>query len=132
RYASCVPREALPHQLRLLGAQARLWAVTGRPLDALRRQEEVARTWWDAFDAAPISFPLTEWYRLSGACHNRDSFDRAEAFRSELLRAAALTGDSPAYVQLARCKGGLQLHSLSEDELLSDLQRLLDSRLPDH
>ena len=132
RYASCEPREAFPHQLRLLGAEARLWAVTGRPVEALRRQEEVARTWWDAFDAAPISFSLTEWYRLSGACEDRASFGRAEIFRSELLRAADLVGDSRAYVQLARCKAGLQLHTLSDDELLSDLKKLLDHRLPDH
>src|SRR5262249_29901555 len=71
RFANCEPKEAFSSQLGLLGAEARLWSVSGRPREALRRQEEIARAYWDAFDANPISYPLTEWYRLSGTCDDR-------------------------------------------------------------
>jgi hypothetical protein len=132
RYANTEPREAFPHQLRLLGAQARLWAVTGQPQEALRRQEAIAQAWWAAFDGASTSFPLTEWFRLSGACGNEASFDRADALHKELLRSAALTGHSPRYIELARAKAGLELDTVPQDHLEQAFAGLRSPLVPDH
>jgi hypothetical protein len=131
RYAAIDPREAFPDQLRLLGAEARLWAVTGRHRDALARQEAIAGAWWDAFDAASMSFQLSEWFRLSGACGDRESFERADALYAEVSGVIGLPGYGNLYVRLARTKGAIRLQARPPEELIEALLALHDRRVPD-
>jgi hypothetical protein len=96
--------DAHPMQLRLEGALARLWAVTGRPVDALKLQEQLARAYFDSLLYSDVSFPLAEWFRLSGAVKDEAAFERAERMRLALLAVGGLGLHGSVYVELARCK----------------------------
>jgi hypothetical protein len=102
-------REAFVGQLRLAGARARLRAVTGRPLEALTEQEQIATTLFDALRYEDVSYNLSEWFRLAGACSDADAWRRAEALRAELETVGGLGLEGSPYIDLARAKGAVML-----------------------
>ena len=92
--ATQVPNDlgaAFVPQLQLAGALARLWAVTGRAVDALEMQQRVARAFVATFEDAQVSFQLSEWFRLSGALGDAEAFARAETFLAKLDATGGLT-----------------------------------------
>lgn len=95
-------RDAHVMQLRVEGALARLWAVTGRQEDALRRQEELAHAFADCMLYEEVSFPLAEWFRLAGAIGDRASFDRAEELRCAVELGGGLGQNGVPFVELCR------------------------------
>jgi hypothetical protein len=120
-------------QLRLEGALARLWAVTGRHREALERQEQLARTYFDSLLYADTSFPLTEWYRLSGVAGDDAAFDRAEQMRAALETAGGLGLYGSAYVDLARCKALALLRRDRSAPIFGTLNDLMHARrAPEH
>jgi len=132
RYAPVEPSEAYPEQLRLLGAEARLWSVTGKQLDALRRQESVTQACWRAFDASSISYSLSEWFRLAAACEDPLSVERAERLYQEVKAVAGFSEDSESYVQLSRARAALRFNRLDSSETWATLVALRKPRVPRH
>jgi len=125
--------DAHPMQLRLEGALARLWAVTGHPREALERQEQLARVYFDSMLYADVSFPLAEWYRLSGVAGDGAAFERAERMRAAVETVGGFGLHGSVYVELARCKALALLHpdrSASARATLSELAQ--DFRAPEH
>ena len=126
-------RSAYQPQLRLLGALARLWAVTGRPREALELQERLARAFFDAFEYGEMSFQFSEWFRLSGAVEDRDAFETADQLYQRVLTLGAFgIGGSP-FVELARAKAMVMLRIALDDEPVRVLERLATaSEVPHH
>lgn len=120
-------------QLRLEGALARLQAVTGRPGDALIRQEELARVYFDCLLYSEISFPLAEWYRLSGIVGDRAAFGRADQMKAAVESAGGFGLHGSVYVQLSRCKASVLLHHGQNVLVEEGLTQLADDRrAPEH
>ncbi len=71
--------EAATEHLHVLGALARLDAVTGAPDQALERQRQIAHAFVEACLPQETSFSLCEWYRLAGALGRE--LDEADDFR---------------------------------------------------
>jgi hypothetical protein len=124
--------DAYPAQLRLLGALARLRALTGRAGDALALQQQLAAVLFDSFEHQATSHQVSEWYRLAGACRDGDAFDRAQVFDASVESVGGYGGDGPYYVRLARAKGALLLGREAPGEVVDDLRKLADGRAPDH
>lgn len=120
------------------GARARLLAVTGHPTEALELDERLARAWADRLEYDHISFPLSEWYRLSGALSvievtddDKDrvaAYNRAEQMREWLSTRVGFEAQSAAYVHLARARAQVEMSGvrvgLTKANL--DLQSLLE------
>ncbi len=102
-------REGHPMAWRLEGAYARLLSVTGHVAEALERQEQLARNYADNLLHRDISFPLAEWYRLSGVLRDEAAFERAEALLAEVEPAGALGVHGSIYVELTRARAALQV-----------------------
>ena len=120
-------------QLAVRGALARLYAVTGRPAEALRMQEETAQAFVEAFDDENVSHSLAEWYRLAGACRDRESFDRAESCRTTVIARGGLDVTGTPYVVLSRCRASILLGLASGKGIETDLERMqADEDLPEH
>lgn len=77
--------DAFPADLELLGATARLLAVTGQPTEALARQLEAARGWAIRSGEVGLSFPLAEGYRLAVGLADGAAFAALEALHAEGL-----------------------------------------------
>ncbi|MDP3719500.1 MAG: hypothetical protein Q8T13_17195 [Acidobacteriota bacterium] len=114
-------RDGQVMQLRVEGAIARLWAVTGRAADALARQEELACAYFDSLLYDEVSFPLAEWFRLSGALGDCESFYRAEVLRSAVEAVGGLGLDGSAYVELSHARAWCLLRTVGRE---IGLQRL--------
>jgi hypothetical protein len=108
----------------LLGALARLWAVTGRPQLALQLQQEAARGFFERQAIDSASYPLSEWYRLAGALGNRDAFAQAEEMRDRVEGRGGLGFDGNAYVTLSRARACVALGNADGaiEEALADLR----------
>lgn len=125
--------DAFPPHLKLQGALARLLAVTGRESEALRLQEDAAIGFLERLADEDISFPLSEWYRLSGALGDVDAFLRAEEFLEKIETRLQFTPEGRPYVDLARCKAMVLLGQTLGGEPGRTLERLGgDARLPSH
>ncbi|BCS35447.1 hypothetical protein TBR22_A46740 [Luteitalea sp. TBR-22] len=109
RFAQPDLHEGHPMAWRVEGARARLLAVTGRPIEALRRQEALARTYYEALLYRDISFPLAEWFRLAGATGDHDAFARADAMLASILPLGPFGFQGQAYIDLARSRAALAL-----------------------
>jgi hypothetical protein len=132
-YLPADERSAFQSQLRMLGALARLWAVTGRPREALDLQERIARAFFDAFEYSDLSFQFSEWFRLSGALADRGSFDRAEELYRHMLTLGAFGLDGSVYVDLARARGMVMLGAAQADDVAALFERLATSaEVPEH
>jgi len=127
-----VVTEAHAMQLRLEGALARLWAVTGRPLDALKLQEELARAYFDSLLYSDVSFPLAEWFRLSGVVGDQGSFDRADKMRAAVDAVGGFGLHGSVYVDLARCKALSCLHPIDGTVIATFSKIAHESRAPQH
>ncbi len=122
--------DAFPVQLKLAGARARCLAVNGRPREALEAQEEIARATVGALLDEEASYPLAEWFRLTGACGDAASRDRAEQVFRQIAERGALEGGR-AYVELSRARALVALGPAQD--ALEPLQGLAaDARLPKH
>ena len=107
-----VPKDlgsAFVPQLQLAGALARLWAVTGRPAEALEMQQRVARAFVATFEDGQVSFQLSEWFRLAGALGDTEAFERAEAFCTRLDATGGLSAAGAPYVKLAQARARIEL-----------------------
>jgi hypothetical protein len=130
-----VPKDlgaAFVPQLQLAGALARLWAVTGRPAEALEMQQRVARAFVATFEDGQVSFQLSEWFRLSGALGDAEAFARAEAFCTKVDATGGLSASGAPYVTLARARARIEL-GLSDAETRDRLDALSrDLSVPAH
>jgi hypothetical protein len=96
-------------QLKLAGALARLWAVTGRAAEALDLQQRVARAFVAIFEESEVSFQLSEWFRLAGALGDAEAFERAEAFLARLEATGGVSAAGRPYLELARARAAVDL-----------------------
>lgn len=117
--------------LRLHGALARLWAVTGRAQQALDRAEESTTAWLARRLPHDAAYPLAVWLRLAGALRDTAALGRARAARLQIDAAVELS--EPAYLDLAEAQGALALgDDESADALLRKIDPIGNARLPDH
>ncbi len=126
-----VEDSSLP-ELRLRGALARLWAVTGRTVDALARQERLAQACDAIYADQDVAYPLAEWARLAGALRDAPSLRRALAFHDRMLGTGGYRGLGPRYVELALVRGRLLVNP--DDAEARGIARQIgcDATLPDH
>lgn len=101
-------RDAFPADLRTLGARARLWAVAGRPEDALGAQAELTSAWIARGQLTQTTYTLSEWFRLAGALEDGDAFDAASRAQARVEFEADLGGGA-VYVALARALAAARL-----------------------
>lgn len=118
------PREATPAQRKVVGALARLYAVTGRHTEALQMQEALATASADSFDEENVSHPLAEWFRLSGDCWAVDAFKRADRLLAHLRLHGGLDRVGASFVDLARCRATVVLALPRREETRRCLDRL--------
>jgi hypothetical protein len=102
--------EAFVPRLKLWSARARLMAVTGRPEEALRLQEELAQAFLARLEYEEVSYQLTEWYRLAGALEDRQAFTRAREVHARVVRLGGLGFTGSRYVDLALARARLPRH----------------------
>lgn len=124
-------REAFPTHLRLSGALGRLLAFTGRLGEGLALQREAAQGWWDRMAPAESSYPLSEWFRLSGALRDPTAFEHADRFAARVASLDSSCGAGDPYVRLARCRALIQLGREAESQE-SLVALSTDSSLPEH
>lgn len=125
--------EAFVPQLKLWGARARMMAVTGRPEEALRLQEELARAFLDRLEYEEVSYQLTELYRLAGALEDRDAFARTRELHERVLRLGGLGFAGSRYVDLALARSRFCLGMTDPQEPVTTLRSLGgDLRIPAH
>lgn len=123
--------EAFSAHLRLSGALGRLLAFTGRLAEGLELQREAAQGWWDRMAPAESSYPLSEWFRLSGALRDPTAFEQADRFAARVASLDASCGVAAPYVRLARCRALIQLGR--EAESMESLVTLsANTSLPEH
>lgn len=116
--------DATAGHLELLGALGRLYAVVGRPAEALELQQEAACGWLRIREFGQAAYPLSECYRLSGALCDRDAFQFAESV-------AARLGEAGPYVSLARGRALRELGCVVEAQV--ELTPLVNDRhVPAH
>ena len=95
------PRTAwLQDHRRIAGALSRARAVTGPLADEMRAQRLLAEETWDAGCLDQLSFPLSAWLRLAGACNDVESFGAALRFRQET--GALHSPDGTRFLDLAQ------------------------------
>jgi hypothetical protein len=116
-----------PH-LRLLGALARLWSVTGRPEMALQMQRQVAHGLFERGAFESVSYPLSEWYRLAGALRDREAFVQGEEMRDRVEGRGGLGFEGNAYVTLSRARARILLGGI-DDGIEKDLDSLRSGKL---
>ena len=118
--------------LRLRGAIARLYAVTGRAATALALQEQLAHAFAAIYADGNIAYPLSEWARLAGALRDEASLGRAEELHAQLLGAGGYRRLGARFVELALARGRLLLDPADESGLDAARQLAADETLPDH
>jgi len=101
--------DAFLPQLKLEGALARLWAVTGRAEQALAAQATLAPALAALLEYAETSFPLSEWFRLAGALGRTEAFAGAAEFHARVVELGGLGAEGTAYVDLARARARVAL-----------------------
>jgi hypothetical protein len=125
--------EAHVPQLKLLGAMGRLWAVNGRPEDALEQQEHVAGALFASFEYEQVSFQLAEWFRLAGACGDVDAWHRADVMLARIVQRGGFSRHSEAFVSLGRARGAVRLGPAAAIDPYPLLEALsTDSEIPVH
>jgi hypothetical protein len=125
--------EAFAPQLKLWGARARLMAVTGRPEEALRLQEELAQAFLDRLEYEEVSYQLSEWYRLGGALEDQEAFGRAREVHERVVRLGGLGFTGSRYVDLALARARVCLGVTEGPEPEQTLRSLnTDLRIPAH
>jgi hypothetical protein len=125
--------EAFTPQLKLLGARARLLAITGHPEEALALQRELAQAFVDRLEYGEVSYQLSEWYRLTGALGDRDEFEQARRLQERIARLGALGFTGDRYVDLARSRAMVALGVVEGGEPMETLRSLASNgRAPAH
>ncbi|MBI3269247.1 MAG: hypothetical protein HYZ53_09515 [Planctomycetes bacterium] len=117
-------------QLRLHGALARLWAVTGRARAALDRDLALARIWLDLRELRDVSYPLSTAFRLAGALQDHAAAAVAERIREEAEARGGLAGDAGPFIAIARGRMRAMLGDLAGARALIE-PLCEDSELPD-
>ncbi|TNF24483.1 MAG: hypothetical protein EP329_24865 [Deltaproteobacteria bacterium] len=127
RYVPANPQDRFPEHLEILGALARLDAVTGRPEAALRSQLDLARALLARGRVASTSFQLSEAFRLAGALGDERSYDEALHLLDEAERLGDVdAGGGRVYVDVARGRAEVLLGRLEEaDERLTAIGRVV-------
>jgi len=126
-------QDAFAPHLKLWGAYARLLAVTGQPHEALRIQEALAKVFLCQFEYDQISYQLSEWYRLAGACDDRAAFDRAEDMCVGVTKLGGLGFAGKPFVSLTRARAMVCLQISHQDDPAKTLESLSrDLQLPTH
>lgn len=116
--------EAFEDHIKLLGAVARLEAVSGDPAVALAYQSECSSQWMRRFQFQAVSFSLSEQFRLAGCLNDAGELDKANALYDELVSRGELSGLPRAYVDLSRCRA--MVMNGSSDRVIDRLQGLFD------
>jgi hypothetical protein len=116
----------LPH-LKLMGALAHLWALTGREVTALVLDRRVARAFAEAFAEEDVSWPLAEVFRLSGVLHDRGAFEDADDLREQVLTAGGFGLRGAPHVELSRARAQVMLGRIDE-QVLDQLHGLAHDR----
>lgn len=126
-------RDAHPMQLRIEGALARLLAVTGLGPDALIRQEQLANVYFDSLLFGEVSFPLAEWFRLSGALGDASAFERAEQMHAAVNTTGGFGLAGSLYVDLARCRAMSLIRTRIDGDVIAMLRKMAaTTRGPEH
>jgi hypothetical protein len=126
-------REAFPPHLKLQGALARLLAVTGGEVEALRLQEDAARGFLERLSYGDVSFPLAEWYRLSGVLGDAAAFERAEEARQEAEDRGGPAFEASPFVDLGRARALVLFGQVRGEDPEATLRRLAtNAGLPAH
>ena len=108
-------------------------AITGRPEEAMRLQEQLAQAFLDRLEYEEISYQLSEWYRLAGATGDREGFERARRLQERLSRLGGLGFTGSRYVDLTRARARVCLGLIDDSEPHCTLRSLsADLRVPDH
>lgn len=100
---------AWPQQLRAFGAWARLLAVTGRPREALKLQEELTERFTLELENETVTHQLSERFRLAGALGDRAAWQRALADHDRAESRGYLDPDARDFVRLWRATAELRL-----------------------
>jgi hypothetical protein len=120
-------------QLKVEGALARLSAVTGRPSEALRRQEELAHIFVDCMLYEEVSFPLSEWFRLAGALGDQAAAERADKVRRLVEAVGGLGEVGGLFVELSRAVAMCRLASSVDRSGLDFLSTTISRQdVPEH
>lgn len=94
-------REDWDQRLRALaGALSRARGVTGSLSDELRVQDSLAHQTLEDGETGQVSFPLSAWFRLAGACGDAAAFERALRLRARLH--GGLSDDGVRFVDQAQ------------------------------
>jgi hypothetical protein len=101
------------------------------PEKALARQAAVAAVHWETFAWNDMSRPLSEWFRLSGACDAVHEFARAERIFEEAQALGALDAHGLAYVELSWARAAVMLAVDRGDRPEKVLQRLASNAVID-
>ncbi|BCS35944.1 hypothetical protein TBR22_A51790 [Luteitalea sp. TBR-22] len=123
--------ESSPAELRLRGAVARLLAVTGRPDEARRLQEQVALAFAAIYADQDVAYPLAEWARLAGVLGDVEALARAERAHDRARSSGGYRGLGPRYVDLALVKGALLVDPTDAQARRRALALGTDPTLPD-
>jgi hypothetical protein len=91
----------------VLGAAARLFAVTGRPEEALKTQTDLAEFLIGALREEEVPHQLSECYRLAGVLGKVDDYNHAESVFQRM--GVHLHGIGGLFVRLARQKSRISL-----------------------
>ncbi len=110
------------------GALARLWAVTGRPYDALQLAQRTAQWFVDARKQKEASYTLCVAFHLAGVLGDRAAFDACASLSAEIE--GDLDDGSASFVRLARARGSSLLGTSPTEAQQHDLEELWDRPQP--
>ena len=106
--------------------------MTGREREALDAQRSLAHAFADAYVEYESSFPLAEWYRLSGVLHDPDAFEAAREFHARVLAAGGFGFHGGPYVDLSLARAQVML-GRADAATIASLETLSHDRaIPAH
>lgn len=124
--------EATIPEMVLLGAHARLWAVTGQAGRALATQRDLTLAYLRIYAEEHASFPLAEWIRLAGALGDTAALREAHDVHDRLVVSGGHGAHGRPYVELALARARLTRDE-GDREAQREMVRLAsDDTLPSH
>jgi len=125
-------RSGFVPELRLVGACARLQALTGRASDALATQEQLVQVFLDLYAEHEVSYPLAEWFRLSGALRDEPALRRATDVHRQMTTAGGYGDHGEPYVRLAQARAVLLIDPSDQAARRAAQLVYADDGLPTH
>lgn len=110
------------------GALARLWAVTGRPRDALGLAQRTARWFVDARKQKDATHALCAAFHLAGMMGDTAAFAACADMWAEIER--DIEEGSAGFVRLARARGAVLLDPSAAEAHRQDLEQLWSKPQP--